>query len=367
MTGKGRSDAGVGSTGARASGVASPPAQGDEGCQATAIGVDVGASRLKLGLVDERGALLSSVVLPTPRDGTGPEVLDQIAAAIVAFREGTLASQAAPRGIGIVVPHHIEGPQWVQRRANNMPALEGLALRPLLVERLGGGELAMGNDVSAAVIAEHMFGRGRGLDRLLLMAIGTGISIGVIAGGELLQYNWGTAGDTGQIIVDTAGLPECSCGARGCLEAVASGTGIKEEVVRAVRRGERTLLAARLERDGGITAEEVAEAARHGDAVSLRTFERAAFFLGAALATYVHLFRPQLIVLAGGVTRSSDLLLDSVRESLQRIASASHLSALEGVELSAFPHMGAAIGSASLILFPGRYLRNPLPMEGQAV
>lgn len=366
MTGKGHHGARVGSPDSDTDTLASRPAPDADGVEATAIGVDVGASRLKLALVDRRGTVLSSTVLPTPRIGSGPEIVDEIAAAVVAFKATTAALQAAPQGIGIVVPHHIEGPQWVQRWANNMPALDGLALRPLLVERLGG-ELAMANDVSAAIMAEHLFGRGRGLDRLLLMGIGTGISMSVIADGELLQYTWGTAGDSGMIIVDTAGLLECSCGARGCLETVASGTAIRDEAIRAVRRGERTLLAALLEREGGISAADVADAARQDDAVALRTFDRAAFFLGAALASYVNLFRPRLIVLAGGVTDSSDLLLDRVRESLHRIGSPSRLSSLEGVVLSAFPHMGAAIGSASLILFPGRYLHDPLSGEGPVV
>ncbi len=334
----------------------------DHAKKATAIGVDMGASRLKLALVDETGEVLRSMVLPTPRGRNGVEIVEKVAAAIVDFRQAADAQEAA--GIGIAVPHLIEGPQWVQRWANSIPALDGLALRPLLESRIGGA-LAMGNDVSAAVIAEHLFGRGRGLDRLLVMSIGTGVSIGVIADGELLRYTWGTAGDTGQIVVDVEGLNRCSCGARGCLETVASGTGIRDEVIRAVRRGERTVLAARIESADDITAQDVAEAARQGDPVAVRTFERAAFFIGVALATYVQLYCPQLIVLAGGVMNSSELLLDGVRQTLTEIGSPARLSALEGIELSAFPDTGAAIGSASLILFPGRYLRNSVSAETQ--
>jgi glucokinase len=109
----------------------------------------------------------------------------------------------------------------------------------------------------------------------------------------------------------------------------------------------------------------VASAARQGDAAAIRAFERGAFFLGAALASYLQLFSPQLIVLSGGVMESSDLLLHGIRQSLQRVASPSRLSMLQGVEVSAFPQMGAAIGSASLIMFPDLYLRNPSPMEAQ--
>jgi predicted NBD/HSP70 family sugar kinase len=339
-------------------------ADGKPADPATAIGVDVGASRLKLALVDQTGAVLVATALPTPRDGDGPAVVEQIAAAITSFRDAV--APAAPRGIGIVVPHYVDGPNWVQRWANSMPAVDGLALRPLLARRLPG-PLAMANDVSAAAMAEHMFGRGRGVDRLLLMAIGTGISIGMIVDGELLQYSWGTAGDTGHIVVDTEELHECSCGGRGCLETVASGTGIRDAAVRAAGRGESELLAARLKEDPSLTAADVAEAARLGDAAALRIYHRAAFFLGAALASYVQIFCPSLIVLAGGVIGSSDLLLDDMRSSLRQLVGPSRLSAVQGVDVSAFPDTGAAIGSAGLILHPGRYLRDGPPTEVQLV
>jgi glucokinase len=298
--------------------------------------------------------VLDSTVLPTPRDGTGQDVVDQIAAAALAFRKD-VAGAARVRGFGISVPNFVAGPQWVQRWVNNLPKLEGVAMRPLLTARLGR-EVAMANDVSAAATAEHLFGRGRGRDRLLLMSIGTGISIGVIVEGELLQYLLGTVGDTGHIIVDTQGRLQCTCGARGCLETLASGTGIRDEANRAVQRRERTVLSALADDD--LTAEAVARAAREGDAVAARIFERAAFFLGVALTTYVHMFAPQLIVFAGGVSGSMDLLQPGIRDTLQQFSNPSLLSIVEGMELSAFPDLGAAIGSAGLILFPGRYLRS---------
>jgi glucokinase len=332
----------------------------DESTTKTAIGVDVGATRIKLVLISESGMVLCSQVLPTPRDASGPEILDQIATVISSFKSA--AATYAPRGVGIAVPNFVVGPDWVQRWPNNMPALENVAARPVFAERFGDA-IAMANDVSAAVIAEHLFGHAAGRNRIVLMSIGTGISIGVIADGELLQYTWGTSGDTGHIIVDTQGLLECSCGARGCLETVASGTGISQEALRALRRGETSELSRLGDLNRSISPEDVAEAARHGDELAARIFDRAAMFLGIALASYAHIFAPELIVLAGGVTRSFDLLQQGIHESLARFGSPSRLSVLEDVVVSAFPELGAAIGSASLILFPDRYLPSSLAAE----
>jgi glucokinase len=283
-------------------------------------------------------------------------VVDQIADAALAFRDD-VAGASGVRGFGISVPNFVAGPQWVQRWVNNLPELEGVAMRPLLAARLGDS-IAMANDVSAAATAEHLFGRGRGRNRLLLMSIGTGISIGVIVEGELLQFFLGTVGDTGHIIVDTEGRLACTCGAHGCLETLASGTGIREEAKRAIRRGEPTVLSPLLEDESRLTAEAVARAARDGDAVAKRILDRAAFFLGVALTSYVHMFVPEMIVLAGGVTGSMDLLQDGIRDTLEQFSNPSLLRVLEGIEVSAFPDLGAAIGSAGLILFPGRYLRS---------
>ena len=368
-SGRGPSAAGAG--GASASRLAGHRSRGllpTDDAAATAdaaIGVDVGATRLKLALVASSGAVLRSTVLPTPRDGAGQEVVEKIADAVIAFRD-EVAGASGVRGFGISVPNFVQGPEWVQRWVNNLPAIEGLAMRPLLSARLGNA-IAMANDVSAAVIAEHLFGRGRGRDRLLLMSIGTGISIGVIVDGELVQHMFGTVGDTGHIIVDTQGRLECSCGAHGCLETLASGTGIRNEAIRAVRRGEETVLAPLVEDESRFTAEAVAQAARDGDAVAKRIFDRAASFLGVALATYVHMFAPELIVLAGGGTGSMDLLQKGVRDALEQFANPSLLGLLDGIELSAFPDLGAAIGSASLILFPGRYLRNSDPWRAHDI
>lgn len=335
-------------------------------CVNFAIGADVGASRLKLVLLDNTGTIVRSTLHPTPQVGTGPEIVEEITTAIATFRDEAMALSIDPLGIGIVVPHFVEGSAWIQRSTNNMSALEGLELRPLLEERLGTN-LAVANDVSAATMAEHMFGLGRGVNRFLQMSIGTGVSIGVVIDGELLQFTWGTAGDTGHIIVDTDGMHECTCGARGCLETVTSGTGIRESAVRAIQRGEITALTAQFEADQDFSAADVAEAARQGDRVARAIFDQAARFLAIALADYLQIFAPELIVLAGGVTESSDLWIDQARTCLVEFASPSKLSKLRGVKLSKFPHMGAAMGGASLILFPDRYQHTQTLTKGSSI
>jgi glucokinase len=170
--------------------------------------------------------------------------------------------------------------------------------------------------------------------------------------GRLVDYSWASAGDAGHIIVDTHGLSECSCGGRGCFDAVASGLGIRQAALREIATGRKTILSAIKERQGDLAAKDVIAAARDRDAVARDVLDRAAFFIGSALASYLHIFRPDRIVLCGGIMRASDLLLDTVRSSLAQMASPFYLALLREIAVSDFSDQAASIGAACLVLHP---------------
>jgi glucokinase len=324
-----------------------------------AIGVDIGGTFTKLALVDQDGSILQRGSIPTPKDRTPELLIDRIIEASLAFRENAESADFTVAGVGFAIPHFHEGRDWVQQQTNNMPSLEGFPMRPPLREAFGSS-IAMVNDLSAAGIAEHLFGKGRDSKRMLLMAIGTGIATSVITEEHgLVHYNWDTTGDTGQIIVDPYGLADCTCGGRGCLEAVAAAPAIRRRALREVERGKDTLLTEVLQRKGDLEARDVSEAAEKGDEVAGDIMGQVGFFLGVALTSYLHIFRPSLIVLGGGVALAGDLLIEPIRQTMQRLASPWYLQRLEGIEVSALGKDGGAIGSASLILYPGRYL--PVP------
>lgn len=320
-----------------------------------AIGVDIGATNIKLALIDEDGRVHARDSVPTPHEPTPEGFTRRIILVTCRFREQTDATGHAVEGIGFTVPHFFEGPSWEQRETNNVPCLEGFPMYPPLREALGPS-IAMANDLSAAGIAEHMFGRGRDSKRMLLMAIGTGIATSAITEDGLLQYNWGTMGDTGQIIVDTEHLTPCTCGAKGCVEAVAAGPALRREAYKAVDEGRSPLLAEMRAAKGDLEAKDVSVAARAGDKAALEILSRAGYFLGIALSSFLHIFRPDLIVLGGGVAEAGDLLLKPIRQTMERVASPYYLRRLKRIEVSALGREAAAIGCATLILHPGRYL-----------
>lgn len=320
-----------------------------------AIGVDIGATNTKLALIDEGGQVYARDSAPTPHRPAPEEFTQNIIFLTLRFREQAEAAGRAVEGIGFTVPHFYEGPNWEQRQTNNVPCLEGFAMYPPLREAFGPS-IAMANDLSAAGIAEHMFGLGRDSKRLLFMGIGTGIATSVITEDGLLQYDWGTNGDTGQIIVDTENMTPCSCGGKGCIEAVAAAPALRREALRAVGEGRSPLLAKIRAAKGDLEARDVSDAARAGDKAAQEILSRAGRFLGIALTTFLHIFRPDLIVLGGGVAEAGDLLLTPIRQTMEQFASPFYLKRLNQIEVSALGPEAAAIGCATLILNPGRYL-----------
>lgn len=317
----------------------------------TAVGVDIGGTNTKLVLVDQAGTVRLRAIIPTPPSDEPQRMLAQISEAVLSFRAEAESSGHAVVGVGLATPQFTDGPDWRQRHANNMPGLEGYPIRPQLGEALGT-PLAIVYDSGAAAIAEKVFGRGRAVNRLLTMSIGTGISMGAVTEDGFVDFNWGGTGDSGQIIVDPEASLRCPCGGRGCLESVAAAPAIRRAGIEAIAGHEETSLARRFAANGAIEASDVVAAAASGDAVAHRIVSKAGRYIGLALASYVHLFRPELIVLCGGVAQAGELLLEPIRVAVADFASPWYLERLRGIEISAFPLDGAAIGSAALVLHP---------------
>lgn len=314
-----------------------------------AIGVDVGATNTKLVLIGADGHLIANDIVPTVRATAGDGIAEGIVSAVRGFRDAHASASSLSGVIGLGTPCFTEGSDWVQRQAGNIPELEGYPLRPYLAEHLGAN-LTIAYDSSAAAVAEHRFGKGRGVDRLLTISIGTGVSIGLVFGGQLVDFNWGGTGDSGHLIVDPDATARCSCGGLGCLESVISAPAIVREGVLAAAATRETSLRKAYRDAGHLEAADVVRAASHGDLVASEILDRCARFLGIAVASYLHMFRPNLIVLCGGVAMAGDLLVQRTSHWVHSLASPWYLSRLRGIEVSAFPILGAAIGSAAIAL-----------------
>ncbi|MBI3361704.1 MAG: ROK family protein [Chloroflexi bacterium] len=317
-----------------------------------AIGIDIGGTKLKGGLVEETGRVVFKESRSSPAGSQTPgPIVDALIGFANDLRERALGLGLESEGFGFGPPNFFEGPDWIQRQVNNMPGLEGFALRPPLAAALGEN-IAMDNDVMNGGLAEYYFGEGHNYDRVFFIAIGTGIAASIfIEGGQRIRYHYGWPGDTGHIIIDPHGRP-CTCGGRGCLETVATIRPIRDFALAAARSKKSPALAARLAGKGDLEPRDVTEAALAGDVAAKEIWDEVGGYLGMALTSYVHIFAPHVILVGGGIAEAGELLLEPARRALAALGSPYYLGLLRGVKKASLGPDAGLIGAAALMLLP---------------
>jgi len=280
------------------------------------IGLDVGGTSMKAAVIDERGIVHARGIRLTGSEA-GPQA---ILARIVELIHDLRAHAAIPiDAVGIGVPGLLDAERGISVHSPNLHWRQVDLRTPL--SRSLDLPLFFENDLRVATLGEWTFGAGRGSDHLVFMPIGTGLGVGIITHGRLLTGANGFAGELGHVPVPFGRRFPCNCGQSGCLETIASATGI-------VRLAREKLLAASPSippyqlpnADTGLTAEDVALAARDGDPAAREAWQEACHALGWALAAVVNLLNPQTIILGGGVSRAGDLLLQPVRTAIAKYA-----------------------------------------------
>jgi glucokinase len=215
-------------------------------------------------------------------------------------------------GIAIAVPGPLDPNQGVLMKAANIPGWENLPLRHLVEGRFGV-PVALGNDANLAALGEWRFGAGQGHHHLIYITVSTGIGGGVIVDDRLLLGRSGLAAEIGHISVMVDG-PLCGCGKRGHLEAVASGTAIAHWASEQLDDGAPSILAGQQP----VSSRQVGEAASQGDPLAVAAIHRAGEFLGRAVADFLHIFNPSIVIFGGGVSHTGELLFEPMRASLRQ-------------------------------------------------
>lgn len=227
-------------------------------------------------------------------------------------------------GICAAAPGSINVNEGTVILAPNIPRWKNFELGKILSEKFLV-PVFINNDARMAAIGEWKHGAGIGHDNLMYFTISTGLGNGTIVHGRLLEGAIGIATESGHVVIDEDG-PLCGCGKNGHLEAFSSGTGIENFVREEIRKGMDSTLAS-LQNPG---AWQIAEAARNGDALAKRAFDRAGYYLGIGISNYLHIFNPSCVIFGGGVSLSGDLLMLPFRKSLEsHVMNPNYLNNLE--------------------------------------
>lgn len=214
------------------------------------------------------------------------------------------------KAVVVAVPGFLDPASGVVFDANNVPGWVNFPIRQMLGEYFPV-PILIGNDANLAALGEWHYGSGKGHRNLLYLTISTGIGGGAILNDQLLLGERGLAAEFGHVTVIPEG-PLCSCGQRGHLEAVASGTAIARFVSEKIALGYPSSLS----QNTAISAADVSKAAANGDPLALRAMQRAGTFIGYAIADFLHLLNPSIIILGGGVSTSGPLIIDPIKAAL---------------------------------------------------
>ena len=279
------------------------------------FGVDIGGTATKLGAFSAEGRLLDKWEIPTDTSGHGSRILPAIAREIVRYA-GDTAHVAA---VGVGVPGPVRRDGYVQRCVNLgwgdfNPARD-------LSAQLAGVPVFAGNDANMAAMGEYWQGGGQGSRNLVFITLGTGVGGGIVLDGRVVYGNAGLGGEIGHVVVNPDEPMPCNCGQYGCLDQTASATGVVRHAKRVLARraGEPSALRA-LET---ITARDVFDAAKAGDALAYEAVDLCMGFLGKSLAMLTNIIDPDVYIIGGGVSRAGDFLIDVVRRHYEALATLS--------------------------------------------
>jgi glucokinase len=281
-----------------------------------AVGVDIGGTKIEVAAVDATGQILQRIFRPTELH-RGPAGVEGEVVSAIRSLERSLGS--SPAAVGVGVAGQIDPLKGVVRFAPNL-GWRDVPLGADLVQSLAVS-VRVTNDVRAATMGEWVHGAGKGCDDLVCLFVGTGIGGGAVSGGHLLTGSTNTAGEFGHLVVDVDG-PPCTCGGRGCLEALAGGWAIAREAREAVSRdpisGE--FLMSRAGAPERLTAKIVEEAAEAGDALANHIVDGVASSLIAGAVSLINALNPARLILGGGVVWGMPRLIDRVAHGIHERA-----------------------------------------------
>lgn len=275
------------------------------------FGVDVGGTTVKMGLFNVDGEVLDKWEIKTHTENGGEAILPDIAASALTKLEEKNIVKDEVAGIGIGIPGPINDEGVVPHTANLGWGYKEVTRE---LEELTGLPCKGGNDANVAALGEAWKGGAAGYSNVVMVTLGTGVGGGIIIGGKIITGSNGAGGEIGHLHVDDNIPGHCGCGNQGCLEQVASATGITNLANQALAASDKPSML----REGEVSAKTVFDAVKADDELAKEIAERFGKYLGTALANITAIVDPQAIVIGGGVSKAGPILLEYVEKYYQK-------------------------------------------------
>ena len=270
------------------------------------FGIDLGGTTVKIAYFDENGTMLDKWEIPTVTADGGSRILPDIAASVKGYLAQKGIDPQSILGLGIGVPGPVDGKGVVNKCINLGWGVFNIAET---LSELTGVPVKAGNDANVAALGEYWKGGGKGCDNMVFVTLGTGVGGGIVIGGQLLHGSHGSGAEIGHMVLNPAEPIPCNCGKHGCVEQYCSATGIARLAKNhlAATTAESSLRA--LE---AVTAKDVFDAGKAGDAVALEILDQFYNYMGQFLGSLCSAVDPEVVVLGGGVSKAGQVLIDGV-------------------------------------------------------
>lgn len=279
------------------------------------LGVDVGGTNTVFGIVDARGQVIACDSIKTQKHAEFDDYVAELHDSVMRLLKANDAEDKI-QGIGIGAPNA----NYYTGEIVNPPNLPWGPVIPLAEKvsaAFGGIPVAVTNDANAAALGEMTYGAARAMKDFIMITLGTGVGSGIVVNGNMVYGHDGNAGELGHLVMKRNNGRMCGCGRTGCLEAYCSATGVARTAREflEIRQDPSSLRNLDIEE---ITSKDVYDAAKAGDKLAKEIFDYTGNILGEAFADMVAFTSPQAIILFGGLAKSGDLLLNPIKESLDR-------------------------------------------------
>ncbi|MBR3561313.1 MAG: ROK family protein [Oscillospiraceae bacterium] len=274
------------------------------------LGIDLGGTNIKGGVINEAGEILREASRPTRVEDGADAIADGIAALIRDLEQGETFG-----GVGLGCPGTVDDESGEVVCAFNLGLIH-YDLR-LAIKARTGYAIRLGNDANVAALAEAAVGAGKGAHSTVVITLGTGVGCGVVLEGKMLTGYTGAASELGHMVIEEGGEP-CTCGRKGCFEAYASATALIRMTRDAMAANAGSAMHAVARENGAVDGRTAFTAAQCGDAAAEEVVHEYVKYLASGVTNVVNIFFPEIVAFSGGVANQGEALLAPLREEVRR-------------------------------------------------
>ena len=311
------------------------------------IGIDLGGTNIKIGIVNEENKIVARTSIPTHAERPYQQVLEDMGLAVLRLLEENKITVSECSGAGVGCPGIADAKTGVVIYSNNIP-WKNVPLAEELKKYLHM-PVYISNDANCAALGEVIAGTAKGYQNAVMITLGTGVGSGIVIDGKIFEGSHFGGAECGHTVIVPDG-ELCSCGRRGCFETYASATALIRETKRAAQGNQSSMLWQMCEGDlDKIDGKVAFETMKLGDRVATEVVENYIKYLSIGIANLVNIFRPDIVLLGGGICNQGEVLTKPINEYLKRECFGSEMTYVPEVRIAELGNDAGIIGAAGLV------------------